>query len=124
MADVAPVAGTFDARVAISKGVKPIANGGRVLMANSWLELYDTKGNLVARGPLADVWAKKRPGTWGSGVSLWIGTDKFMISRGTTSATGLLVGGASAKVLSGRAFSREFLAALEAAGAHLGKRPG
>lgn len=122
MSDVERLQGIFDAIAAISKGVKPIAIGGRVALTGGLIELYDDDGRWVAGGPVSEAWAKKRFGTWGSGVSLWIGSDKFTISPGAW-ALDLSTGKASTTVLDGRAFSRDLLSALEAAGGHIGKRP-
>ena len=115
----------FEASVAISQGVKPIANGGWLTLADDTLSLVDTDGQPVASGPVAEVWAKPRIGTMGSGISVWVGGNKYMISPGSGNRPGGLIAAnrAASVVAHGRKFGKAFLAALEAAGGHIGKPP-
>ena len=76
--------------------------------------------------PASNVWAKGRRGTMGSGVSFWLGSEKYMVSPGSGNRpdrvvvpSGVALGAAS--VLHGRDFAKQLYAALEAAGGHIGK---
>jgi hypothetical protein len=115
----------FEASVAISKGVKPIANGGWLWLGDGQLRLFDGKGEIVAEAPTDRVWAKGKLATMGSGVALWVGEDKFMISPGSGNRPAFFVptgaGIGASSVAHGRKFAKELYAALEAAGGHLGK---
>jgi hypothetical protein len=120
------VSDLFEASVAISRGVKPISNGGWLTLTNGHVTLFDGKGNIVARASTDQVWAKRKLGTMGTGVQLWVGEEKFVIGPGSgdrpegmNGPSGAAVG--SKAIAHGRAFAKEFYAALEAAGGRLGK---
>lgn len=122
----------FEASVAVSKGIKPIANAGWVVIADGQVRLFDGKGNVLSKGPTTTTFAKSRKMTMGSGMSVWIGGEKYTLSPGSGNRPqGVVVSlhnpglGIGASVVShGRAFAKEFYAALEAAGGTLGAPAG
>jgi len=121
----------FEASVAVSKGVKPLANGGWVTIAHGQIRLFDGNGNLVSEGPTSTTYAKARKMTMGSGMSVWIGGEKYTLSPGSGNRPkGVVIslhnpgaGAGAAVVAHGRAFAKQFYAALEAAGGKLGSPP-
>lgn len=126
-----PGAAPFEASVAIWKGVKPVANSGWLAMGGGHFSLFDGKGRALVQVPTDEVWATKSRFTMGSGVSLRIRGDHYMISPGSGQRpaglaevmTASSIAGSSVLLALGRMFAGEFYAALETAGGHLGKGP-
>ena len=115
----------FEVPVSVGKGVYLSARRGTLTITNSDLTLRPRKeGDVIAQAPVGDVWAAKGL----DAVKVWIGGKRFLLrpGKGAVHATGhftvAFAAHATAKQFTQfQTFAAAVLAALETAGAHIGK---
>jgi hypothetical protein len=121
----------FEAEAQIGKGMRFIDRHGRAIISDGRLVLHKENGELIASAPTADVWADKARMSGGGAARVWIGDESFSVQALHIYRTtaGFTPGGMAAanigrdikRIKRGREFTQQFLQALEAEGAHIGK---
>jgi hypothetical protein len=112
----------FEADVRIGKGVRPIAQHGKVRIDQGTVTLEDSHGKIVAQAPVDQVWAKAMTFPL-HGLRLDVGGTAYNLDAATTrwqaAMPGRLASGSAGKTSS---FTHAFVAVLEDRGGHRGKR--
>jgi hypothetical protein len=113
----------FAAVVKIATRFRTIDHSGLATIEDGHLTLRKGNGDIVADGPVSDVWADTSRLSFGIGTVVWVGGERYAImpksfNPGTAA-------GAAAKLArdlkKGKNLRELFLEAVEAEGGHIGK---
>ncbi len=115
----------YEATVTIGKGAKRIERAGTVTIADGQFTLRRGSGEEIVSVPIGEVQAGKHLMSMGAAAKLRIGDDTYTVNpphKGVTGVPGSVGSTArSAGILkTGRGFTKDFLAAVQAAGGQAG----
>ena len=105
----------FAASVRIGKGLRPITQGGGLVVEGGQVRLLDGKDRVIAEGPVGDVWVHEG---WvlSSGLRVHIDGTKYTLdSAGAFTPVGGMAGT--------RSLTKAFLEWFPAHGGNVGKPP-
>jgi hypothetical protein len=113
----------FAAVVKIGTRFRTIAHSGSATIEDGRLTLRKGSGDIVADGPVSDVWADRSRLSFGIGTVVWVGGERYAIMP--VSFNPGTAAGAAAKLAldskKGKDLREQFLEAVEAEGGHIGK---
>jgi hypothetical protein len=115
----------FEAVAMIGTRFRTIDQTGTVTIEDGRLTLRKRKGDVVAEGPVSEVWADRSRLSFGIGTTVWISGDRYAIlpksfNPGTAAGAVAKLGRDLDK---GTDLRARFFEALEAEGGHVGKPP-
>jgi hypothetical protein len=112
--------GRFAAEATIGTRWRVIDKAGSVTINDGRLILREQSGEVVAEGPMNEVWANVSPLSGGVATVVWISGERYYIrppERGNPRS--VIKAGRDLKA--GKELRKEFLEVVESEGGHIGK---